>query len=137
MWQRVVFHALWLNALWETAQCQLLYDMDAQPWMMRLGWMAVATLGDVTIVILVWRVARGLYPSQRVPLTLLVILGLTAGFTLEWMARALGWWTYTPLMPILLVGGETIGISPIVQMSLLPAFSVALAARNAGRNKAA
>ena len=50
-------------------------------------------------------------------------------FGLEWAAQALDLWGYSELMPTVEVLGRTVGLSPIVQVMLLPALSVYLASR--------
>jgi hypothetical protein len=51
-------------------------------------------------------------------------LGLAAGVLLEWFARALDLWSYSVLMPTLIVAGETVGLAPIIQVAVLPAASL-------------
>jgi hypothetical protein len=132
--RRIAFYALLLNALWEFVQCVLFYDM----WSMGFGratlWMWSAILGDVLIVLGVaflaqWLVGpRHLDPLDRRGWLVLLAVGLAAGVLLEWLARVLGLWSYGPLMPTVKVFGATVGLLPILQVMLLPALSVRLAA---------
>lgn len=94
-----------------------------------------AIFGDVLIVLGVAALARlAVGPaaldrmSWRAWVSLLWI-GLVASIGLEWAARALGLWGYSVWMPTVTVLGHTVGLSPIVQVTMLPALSVALAQR--------
>jgi hypothetical protein len=52
-----------------------------------------------------------------------------ASVGLEWAAQALDLWGYSDLMPTLTVLGHTVGLSPVVQVTTLPALSAWLATR--------
>jgi hypothetical protein len=130
MWRRVAFHALWLNAIWEIVQCWWLYDMGAQSWTVRATWIVAATVGDVLLILAIWKVAQWMQPSAKVPFLSLVLVGIVVGFVIEWIALSLGLWDYAPATPIIQVGRHRIGLSPVVQMSVLPLLSVMLSARN-------
>ena len=51
-------------------------------------------------------------------------LGLVAGVLLEWFARVLDLWNYSALMPTISVGDQTVGLAPIIQVTVLPATSL-------------
>lgn len=104
--------------------------MGALTGAVRAAWMSAAIVGDVLLVLAIWRVARWMQPSAKVPFFSLVLLGIVVGLVIEWGARSLGLWDYAPAMPILQVGRHEIGLSPIVQMAVLPLLSVALSARD-------
>lgn len=128
-------YGLGLNAFWEFAQAGPLYDMWAE---VGLGWGAfhimVAIFGDALLVVgLTWAVAKLCRSDQLLPTStgqwfLLFLLGCVAGIFLEWLARMMGFWTYNELMPLLSVSGKTVGLSPVLQITFLPAIS-AFAAR--------
>lgn len=60
----------------------------------------------------------------------LLLTGITASILLEWLALVLDLWTYTELMPTLNISGVEVGITPILQITFLPALSVCLAVRS-------
>jgi hypothetical protein len=122
-----------LNAVWEFTQCVFLFDMWDWPFWKATLYMWAATLGDVGIVLgVVWMAghlaARVVPPDARGWMALLVI-GFVASVALEWAAQALGLWGYGPAMPTLDVAGHRVGLSPVVQVTLLPALSAWLAGR--------
>ncbi len=133
--RRIALFGLILNALWEFGQCTVLYDMWSWGFWKATLWMWAAIFGDVGIVLgvafLAGRLAgpAHLYPPDGRGWAALLGVGFAAGVGLEWLARALDLWGYTALMPTLTVGGEAVGLSPIVQVTLLPALSVFLATR--------
>ncbi len=131
---RIALYGFVLNAFWEFGHAGPFYDMWAE---VGLGdglfHISLAILGDVVIVFGVMLIAcqcvgrhNVLSPSWKGCLALLAV-GLMAAIGLEWAAKALDWWTYNERMPTLTVFGETVGLSPIAQVTLLPALSVFLA----------
>lgn len=128
--------ALWgfgLNTAWEFIQCTILYDMgDWGFWRAGL-WMWGAILGDVAIVLGVAYMALQitgllhLAPPNRKGWAALLLVGFVAGVMLEWIAKVLTLWGYSALMPTFTLLGYTVGLSPVLQVTLLPALSVYLA----------
>jgi hypothetical protein len=119
-----------LNTIWEFAQCLFLYDMSGWSFWRAAVYMWAAIAGDVLIVLGVvavsWLSLGRSMPallSSRGWITTLA-LGLAAGVVLEWLARALDLWSYSVLMPTLIVAGETVGLAPIIQVAVLPAASL-------------
>ena len=119
-----------LNMLWEFGQCLFLYDMTGWSFWKGAAYMSAAIAGDVLIVLGVvaasWLSLGRSMPallSSRGWITTLA-LGLAAGVLLEWFARALDLWSYSVLMPTLIVAGETVGLAPIIQVAVLPAASL-------------
>lgn len=130
--------ALWgfvLNVLWEFGQGVFLYDMWGWGFWRATAWMWGAIFGDVLIVLgVAWIAAllvgsRRLTPPDAPGWTALLGVGLVAALGLEWAARALGLWSYSDLMPTLTVLEHTVGLSPVVQVTVLPALSVRFATR--------
>ena len=123
-----------LNAAWEFGQCLWLYDMWSWGFWRATVWMWTAIFGDVLIVGGVAALAgravghAHLTPPDARGWTALLI-GFVAAVFLEWAAQALSLWGYSALMPTITVGGHTVGLSPVVQVTLLPAASVYLATR--------
>jgi hypothetical protein len=119
-----------LNMLWEFAQCLVLYDMTGWSIWRSAAYMSAAIAGDVLIVLGVvaasWLSLGRSMPallSSRGWITTLA-LGLVAGVLLEWFARVLNLWSYSALMPTISVGGQTVGLAPIIQVMFLPAASL-------------
>jgi hypothetical protein len=130
---RTALYGLALNSLWEYAQCPFLYVMPTTGFWQSTLLMSAAIFGDVVITLgvcfLSYLVAgrQRLIPPDRYGWLALFGTGLVAGVVLEWAARALGRWSYTPLMPTLSVLGAPVGFVPIAQITLLPAISLRLA----------
>jgi hypothetical protein len=86
-----------------------------------------AILGDVLIMLGVVALARCLTPRVVPPggrgWAALLVVGLLAAVALEWAAQALGLWGYSDWMPVVTVAGRRVGLSPVVQVTLLPALS--------------
>jgi len=123
-----------LNAIWEFAQAGPLYDMWAKVSLASgLFYITMAIIGDVFIVLGVstvvgWTAGTSnmLALSWKASFSMLTI-GFIAGFFLEWAAKAMNWWTYNELMPTITLFGETVGLSPLLQVTFLPFLSVFLA----------
>ena len=132
--KRVALFALLLNAAWEFVQCTIFYRMWDWGFWRATAWMWGAILGDVVIVLGVALVAallvgaQRLCPPDRQGWAALLIVGFVASIALEWLARTLHLWNYNPWMPTLEVASYTVGLSPVVQVTVLPALSVYLAA---------
>ena len=130
--------ALWgfaLHALWEFGQCTLLYNMWEWGFWRATVWMWGAIAGDVVITLgvalgaAVLVGATRLSPPDRLGWAALLGVGFVASIVLEWAAQALDLWGYSDLMPTLTVLGHTVGLSPIVQVTVLPAVAVWAATR--------
>ena len=131
--------ALWaflLNGVWELLQCVFLYDMWEWPFWQATLWMWGATLGDVLIVVALFAAAARLTGSAR-PVFWMALagVGFAAAVLLEWLARRVDLWSYSSAMPTVGLFGEAVGLAPLVQITLLPVFSVYLAARFPGRTR--
>ena len=130
--------ALWslaFHALWEFVQCTVLYGMWSWGFWRAAAWMWGAIAGDVVITLgvasgaAVLVGARRLTPPDRAGWAALLGVGFVASVSLEWAAQALGLWGYSDLMPTIAVFGRTVGMSPIVQVTVLPAIAVWAASR--------
>jgi hypothetical protein len=92
--------------------------------------MWAAIFGDVVVVMSVTLFASLIVgPSALDPPRLrgwlgLIGVGLPLSVLLEWIPRALEWWEYSAPMPTIHVAGRELGLSPILQITLLPALSV-------------
>ncbi len=122
-----------LNTVWEFAQCLFLYDMTGWSLWKSAAYMSASIAGDVLIVLGVvaasWlslgRSVSALLGSRGKIAT--IALGFVAGILLEWFARVLNLWSYSVLMPTITVAGDTVGLAPIIQVTILPAASLRLA----------
>lgn len=65
----------------------------------------------------------------------LLAVGFAVAVFLEWAAQVISLWGYSALTPTVTVGGHTVGLSPVVQITLLPALSVYLALNDFRRRK--
>lgn len=132
----IALYGFMLNMLWEFVQCYLFYDMWHWSFWRITAWMWGAIFGDVLIVLGVALLASLLVGSSRllsfgvVGWITLVGIGFAMGIFLEWLAQWLALWGYSSFMPTLTILGRTVGLSPIVQVTLLPALSVYLATRH-------
>lgn len=130
---RIAFWGLVLNAAWEFVQCLWLYDMWSWGFWRATAWMWAAIFGDMLIVLGVAALAgllagrQRLAPPDRRGWAALLAVGFAAAVFLEWAAQVLGLWGYSALMPTITVGGHTVGLAPVAQITLLPALSVYLA----------
>jgi hypothetical protein len=121
-----------LNAAWEFTQCALLYDMTGWSFLKTALWMWGAVAGDVLIVLGIAYATLQLAGLQTLlPLNYkrclsLLIVSLAAGVFLEWLARLLDLWDYAATMPTVPLLGHSVGLSPVLQMAILPALSVYL-----------
>ena len=128
----IVIWAFLLNMIWEFGQCLLLYDMWSWPFWKASFWMWAAIFGDVIIVLGLWKITELLFLSvnfEKIQLkdyALLIFISLIASVILEWGAKFLELWTYSDLMPVLTIFDYEVGLSPIIQVTFLPALSVYL-----------
>ena len=111
-----------LNLVWEMLQMPLFGGMDWSPasW----AFCTMASLGDATfsaaayaVLALRHRDARWFRVRDARDLLLVTAVGLLVSTVGESMGRMLGWWSYTPLMP--LVPGLEVGALPFVQLAIL------------------
>jgi hypothetical protein len=136
-YKRVALWGFGLNAAWEFVQCPLFYDMWSWGFWRATAWMWGAILGDVLIVLgVAWAAGRLVGPGRLTPpdgagWAALLGVGLGAAVGLEWAAQALDLWGYTDRMPTVEVLGRAVGLSPVVQVTLLPALAFRLSSGNA------
>ncbi len=133
--RRIAFWGFILNAIWEFTQCIFLYDMWQWGFWRGALWMWAAIFGDVLIVLGIVKISSLLSgPSRLNPpdgggWLALISTSFIASILLEWVALYLELWEYNTWMPTLEIFGFKVGLSPIFQISLLPALSVLLALR--------
>lgn len=140
-WKRIALWGFALNAGWEFVHAGPFYDMWEEVGLgSGLFHIGLAILGDVVLVLGVTLAASGGVGRRNVlnvswqGCVALLAAGLAAAIGLEWAAKTLGWWTYNAWMPTLTVFDETVGLSPVAQVTLLPALSVWLATRSSAQS---
>jgi len=105
-----------------------------------LMWAAI--FGDVVIVLGIAYLARltvgagHLFPLDQKGWLALLGFGLIASVILEWPARHLNLWAYNQRMSVIIIF-ESAGLSPILQITVVPALSVYLSSRRARPGKRA
>lgn len=118
-----------------------LYDMwDWHFWEATI-WMWAAIFGDILIVLGLWKGTTLLMPSVqygspgRKGYIVLLILSFLASILLEWIAIFLDLWQYTSAMPAITIFTYKVGLSPIFQITFLPALSIYLATKAAKQSR--
>ena len=130
---KVVFWAFLLNTIWEFTQCLFLYEMWDWTFWKATFWMWAAVFGDILIVLGLWQGVKTLFKSTGLPkktgiqYLLLLAISFGASIFLEWMALYLKLWEYETSMPTLYLLSYKVGLTPILQITFLPALSVYLA----------
>ncbi|MEX2463388.1 MAG: hypothetical protein WD513_03790 [Balneolaceae bacterium] len=133
--KQIILWAFILHTGWEFGQCLFLYNMWDWPFINATIWMWGAVFGDILIVLALWKITATAVPSLNYlqpngkSYLYLIVLSFAASIFLEWMAIALNLWEYSDAMPVVTVFDYEVGLSPIVQITLLPAASIYLADR--------
>ncbi len=128
----IVIWAFLLNTIWEFGQCVFLYDMWDWPFWKATVWMWAAIIGDVFIVLGLWKIterifsATNFFESNLKDYLYLSGVSFIASVVLEWGAKYFELWTYSNMMPIVSLFNYEVGLSPIIQITFLPALSVYL-----------
>ena len=98
--------------------------------------MWAAIFGDILIVLGLWMLTSALLPSRKFqPINfkdyaLLMSISFLASIFLEWMAKVLDLWEYSSNMAVIELLNYQVGLSPILQITFLPALSIYLAEKN-------
>lgn len=131
----VFLWALLLHGSWEYGQVVPLYRCwERWTRWQRIWILPAATLGDaVATVGFAAGTAAALGPGRVLPLSgigaaMLLAIGFGAGIVFETVSRGLDFWRYEDVMPTIPIAGSHVGVAPIVQMTLLPALAVWIAA---------
>ena len=124
----VAVFALLLNYPWEFSQVPLFAGMAEAPHWTAIKRCAMATLGDIVIMLIAyWFVAviarsrRWITAPTAAYLTIFVAVGVTITALIERLALRglwLGGWEYSSLMPV--IPGIGVGLSPLAQWVVLP-----------------
>ncbi len=132
--------AVALNFVWEMAHMPLYENMpfdELSSWLLCLR----ASLGDGIIVLTIWASGFLLYRERHWlkpradRILVLLACGAAIAILIEIHAIRTTRWAYSSYMPI--VPGVEVGLSPLVQMLLLPFVSIALGARVSGGHERA
>lgn len=95
-------------------------------------WMWAAIIGDIVIVLALWKITTALFSSVSFDnpklknYLYLIVISFLASIVLEWGAKYFGLWTYSNLMPVLIIFDYEVGLSPIIQITFLPALTIYL-----------
>lgn len=125
--------AVGINYIWEMAQMPLYQNM---PFDALSSWLICfrASLGDGVIVLAIWALGAAVYrrldwfrPVRPGSLAILVLSGAAIAVAIEIHALATDRWAYSDLMPLVPV--FEVGLSPFVQLLVLPLLSMKLAIR--------
>lgn len=133
----IAAYGLALNAMWEFAHAGLLYDMwDEVSVSKGLFHITFAIVGDAVVILILAAVACFLVGSRHIVdldgkgCLALLSLGFVTALGLEWFALLHDWWTYNERMPVFTIFGESVGLSPVLQITVTPAASVYFAGRH-------
>lgn len=126
------------NFPWELAHSPLYVAVPA--WPARLWCCFVASLGDGVLLLLLWGAGWAVFREKvwfespsAMRYVAMVVAGVGLGVVVEVAALETGRWSYEPQMPR--VG--SVGLTPLLQMMLLPPVIFALTARLLGLDRAA
>lgn len=127
--------AVLLHGVWEYAQVIPLYRCWER-WSLwqRIWILPAATMGDAAATVILTAVtAAVLGPAHVQSLRMeggrfLLGTGFVAGIIFESSARRLDLWRYKEPMTMIRVAGLHVGLAPVLQMTLLPALAVGIAA---------
>lgn len=97
------------------------------------SWLCIrASIGDGVIILAMWAIGASLYrrfdwfrPLRPGSITVLLLSGATIAVAIEIHAISAGLREYSELMPMVPV--VNVGLSPLVQLLLLPSISMILA----------
>lgn len=125
-----------LHFIWENAHIGLYGGYEALPFSKHIT--LFATVGDVAytlITVLLFALFKKninwFIESKSRDYILLAVLGFFIALFVEYKALALGRWFYLPAMPI--IPFLKVGLSPILQMTLLLPLSVFIASKSLKR----
>jgi hypothetical protein len=130
---RLFILAVAINYVWEMAQMPLYRGMpfdELSSWLICFR----ASLGDGVIVLAIWATGRVVFrrrewfsPAGAGPVVVMLVSGAVVAIAIEVHALAAGRWAYSELMPTVPPFGT--GLSPLVQLLVLPWLSMVLARR--------
>jgi hypothetical protein len=127
-----------INYCWEMVQMPLYRNMpfdEVSSWVMCFR----ASLGDGVIILAIWSVGYVIFRERHWVafkadrLTVLLLAGTVIAVTIEVHATNTGRWSYSSYMP--LIPPLDVGLSPVLQMLLLPALSIKWARRIRSRQR--
>lgn len=126
--------ALVLNWIWEMGQMFAYIGMRDQPLVELVLFCTSASIGDAVLTLLAYGLGTlftrslswGIRGGWKGYLTL-AICGTVFALVIEWIAKALGYWTYSERMPI--VPLVKVGLLPLLQLTILVPAALWLAVR--------
>lgn len=119
-----------VNWLWEMAQMPGFVETARRSWRDTALQCAAFSIGDAALILAIYAIAvttaRRIRSIAGVTFYLLVsALGVITAISIELTARAMGFWTYTESMPVVL----GLGFLPILQLATLAPLTVWIASR--------
>lgn len=128
----VFVFAFLLNLIWEYGHLPLYNCMDRWNLLQKILYPVLATIGDVVIVLGIlysagWIsgvVGAGMATARFWAVHLLTALMIAV--LLEWVAIRARMWGYRPPMPTFTVAGRSVGLSPLLQITLTPSLALYL-----------
>ena len=114
-----------LNWIWEMAQMPAFVETAGRSWRQTTLQCAVFSVGDAMVMLVIYGIAvvaaRRITKMKRTKFYLFVsALGAVAAVFIELVANAMGSWTYSERMPVLL----GLGLLPILQLATLGPVSL-------------
>jgi len=119
--------AFLLHVVWENAQAPFFQEYTSFPEHFSICFLG--TIGDVVITLFVF-VTIALLKNDfnwiaslnKKDIVVLAVIGFLIAVGIEWHAMVFEWWAYAGAMPI--IPYLKVGLTPIVQMTILLPFSV-------------
>lgn len=125
-----------LNLLWENFHANLYEDIKIS----MVHFMLLCALADVLITLLIYmtvslllRNAHWLRIMSWQKILLALPIAVVTAVVMEKLPLSWGWWSYSPQMPVL--PWVRVGLSPFLQISLLPLGTFFLVSRFIRRDK--
>ncbi len=118
----IIVFAFVLNLAWENAHVRLYTNIF--PGVNLLPFLLIPTFCDMVIILAGYKLLKklGITPLSWRGVSFLVVYGLIVALIIEAVSLRARWWSYAPAMPILPLAD--VGVSPILQMVLLPVLSI-------------
>jgi len=122
--------ALLLNLVWEYAHLPLYDCMDRWNLPRKIGYPFLASVADAVIVLGILYGAGWISGAAGAGLgtagfwTIHLLAALLVALILEWVAIRENLWSYRSSMPTLTIARRSIGLSPLLQITLTPTLAL-------------
>ena len=139
---RLLVIAAPLNFVWEMLQAPAFTGMP-DDWLAMTGWCALATVGDVILVIMLWALGLLIFksgawftPPRAMRYVMIIAVGVAVQVLVEWvMVNALGSWGYSPKQPVIFGVGLLVVLQPVVLLPMTFAILALWGGRSAGSRR--